>query len=188
MLPKAHLTSHSRMSGLKWVSTKSWLSGLRRSLLCSLCILAISSYSLLLLLGTYHFCPLSCPSSHETFYWCLQHDSHIQITQSHNQKLTWITINFSLFLSEPQIGRTNSNLFNRRHTPVSCGNVIFRFSNSSKFYSFSLLPLDCSIKIANATWVQSLDKHLLQAYSWQDPGDAVLNKKEMVFAFIELKV
>ena len=57
-----------------------------------------------------------------------------------------------------------------------------------KFYSFSLLPLDCSIKIANATWVQSLDKHLLQAYSWQDPGDAVLNKKEMVFAFTELKV
>ena len=29
MLPKAHLTSHSRMSGSRWVITSSWLSGLR---------------------------------------------------------------------------------------------------------------------------------------------------------------
>ena len=28
MLPKAHLTSHSRMSGSKWVITPSWLSGI----------------------------------------------------------------------------------------------------------------------------------------------------------------
>ena len=27
MLPKAHLTSHSRMSGSRWVMTPSWLSG-----------------------------------------------------------------------------------------------------------------------------------------------------------------
>ena len=31
MLPKAHLTSHSRMSGPRWVITPSWLSGLLRS-------------------------------------------------------------------------------------------------------------------------------------------------------------
>ena len=31
MLPKAHLTSHSRMSGSRWVITPSWLSGLWRS-------------------------------------------------------------------------------------------------------------------------------------------------------------
>ena len=31
MLPKAHLTSHSRMSGSRWVVTPSWLSGLWRS-------------------------------------------------------------------------------------------------------------------------------------------------------------
>ena len=31
MLPKAHLTSHSRMSGSKWVITPSWLSGSWRS-------------------------------------------------------------------------------------------------------------------------------------------------------------
>ena len=33
MLPKAHLTSHSRMSGSRWVITQSWLSELWRSFL-----------------------------------------------------------------------------------------------------------------------------------------------------------
>ena len=33
MLSKAHLTSHSRMSGSRWVLTPSWLSGLWRSFL-----------------------------------------------------------------------------------------------------------------------------------------------------------
>ena len=33
MLPKAHLTSHSRISGSRWVITPSWLSGLWRSFL-----------------------------------------------------------------------------------------------------------------------------------------------------------
>ena len=33
MLPKAHLTSHSRMSGSMWVITPLWLSGLWRSFL-----------------------------------------------------------------------------------------------------------------------------------------------------------
>ena len=35
MLLKAHLTSHSRMSGSKWVITPSWLSGSWRYFLCS---------------------------------------------------------------------------------------------------------------------------------------------------------
>ena len=35
MLPKAHLTSHSRISGSRWVITPSWLSGLWRSFLYS---------------------------------------------------------------------------------------------------------------------------------------------------------
>ena len=35
MLPKAYLTSHSRMSGSRWVITPSWLSGLWRSFLYS---------------------------------------------------------------------------------------------------------------------------------------------------------
>ena len=35
MLPKAHLTSHSRMSGPRWVTTPSWLSKSLRPFLCS---------------------------------------------------------------------------------------------------------------------------------------------------------
>ena len=70
MLPKAHLTSHSRMSGSSWVTTPSWLSwSLRPFCIVFLCILATSSF-FLLLLGLYHFCPLSCPSLHEMFPWC----------------------------------------------------------------------------------------------------------------------
>ena len=44
MLPKAHLTSHSRMSGWRWVIIPSWLSGSWRSF-CTvlLCILTTSS-------------------------------------------------------------------------------------------------------------------------------------------------
>ena len=43
MLPKAHLTSHSRMSGSRWVITLSWLSGSWRYFLYSSCILATPS-------------------------------------------------------------------------------------------------------------------------------------------------
>ena len=45
MLPKAHLTSHSRMSGSKWVITPSWLSGLLRPFLYSF----VNSYHLFLI-------------------------------------------------------------------------------------------------------------------------------------------
>ena len=59
MLPKAHLTSHSRMSGSRSVITSSWLSRSWRSFcVVLLCILATYSQYLLLLLGPYHFCPL----------------------------------------------------------------------------------------------------------------------------------
>ena len=72
MLPKAHLTSHSRMSRSRWVITQSWLSG-HEDLFCTvlLCILAILSLYLLLLLCAYHFCPLLSPSFHEMFPWYL---------------------------------------------------------------------------------------------------------------------
>ena len=46
MLPQAHLTSHSRMSGYRWVITPSWLSGSWRSFLYS-----SSVYSCHLFLG-----------------------------------------------------------------------------------------------------------------------------------------
>jgi len=49
MLSKAHLTSHSTMSGSRWVITPSWLSGSWRSFFCSSsvysCHLSISSAS-----------------------------------------------------------------------------------------------------------------------------------------------
>ena len=61
MLPKAHLTSHSRMSGSRWVITPSWLSGSWRSFLYSFSVYSchlflISSASVC----PYHFCPLFC--------------------------------------------------------------------------------------------------------------------------------
>ena len=73
MLPKAHLTLHSRMSGSRWVIKPSWLSGSRRSLLynssvysCPLFFISFAS-----VLGPYHFRPLLCPSLHDMFPWCL---------------------------------------------------------------------------------------------------------------------
>ena len=57
MLPKAHLTSHSRMCGSRWVITHHDYLG-HEDLFCIdlLCILATSSYSLLLLLCSYCVC------------------------------------------------------------------------------------------------------------------------------------
>ena len=50
-----------------------WLSGsLRFFWLALLCILATSSWFLLLLLGPSYFCPLSFPSLHEIFPWYFQ--------------------------------------------------------------------------------------------------------------------
>ena len=46
MLPKAHLTLHSRMSGSRWVITSSWFSGLWRSFLYSS---SVYSYHLFLI-------------------------------------------------------------------------------------------------------------------------------------------
>ena len=68
MLPMAHLTWHSRMSGSRWMIILLWLSGCEDLFsIVLLCILATSSYYLLLLLGPYHFCPLLSPSLHDMF-------------------------------------------------------------------------------------------------------------------------
>ena len=68
MLSKAHLTSHSRMSGYMWVITSLWLSGLCRSFSysssvysCHLFLISPASVS------PYHFCPMLSPSLHEMF-------------------------------------------------------------------------------------------------------------------------
>ena len=72
MLPKAHLTSHSRMSGSRWVITPLWLSGSWRSFSYSSSVYSchlflISSASVRLI----HFCPLLSPSLHEMSPWYL---------------------------------------------------------------------------------------------------------------------
>ena len=62
MLLKAHLTSHSKMSGSRWETTPSWFQVIK-----TFFFYVFSSCSLLLLLRPCHFCPLSCPSLHEMF-------------------------------------------------------------------------------------------------------------------------
>ena len=66
MLPKAHLTSRSRISGSRLMITPSWLSGSWRSFLyCSSVYYCHIFLNLMLLLGPYHFCLLLSPSFHE---------------------------------------------------------------------------------------------------------------------------
>ena len=67
ILPKAHLTLHSRTSGSRWVITPSWLSGSWRSFLYSSMHSCHVSWYLLLLLGPYRLCPLLSPSLPEMF-------------------------------------------------------------------------------------------------------------------------
>ena len=72
MLPKAHLTSHSRIPCSRWVITPLLLSGSWRSFLysssvysCHLFLISSASVS------PYHLYPLLCPSLHEMFPWYL---------------------------------------------------------------------------------------------------------------------
>jgi len=72
MLPKVHLTLHSRMSGSRWVITPSWLSGSWRSFLYSSSVYSchlflISSAAV----RSISFLSLLCPSFHEMFPWYL---------------------------------------------------------------------------------------------------------------------
>ena len=74
MLPKAHLTSHSRMSGSRWVTTLSWLSGSLTPLLYSSSVyschlLLISSASVRSL--TFLSC-IFCLSLHQISPWYFQ--------------------------------------------------------------------------------------------------------------------
>ena len=69
MLPKAHLTSHSRMSGCRWVIIPSWLSGTWSSFLynssvysCHLFLISSASVSLVARIPYFHCCgPGSTP-------------------------------------------------------------------------------------------------------------------------------
>ena len=72
MLPKAPLTSHYRMLSLgEWSHYRGYLGHEDLFCIVLLCILATSSYYLLLPLGPYCFCYLFCPYLHEIFIWYL---------------------------------------------------------------------------------------------------------------------
>ena len=72
MLPKAHLTSYSKMSGSQWVITPSWLSGSWRFFLYSSSVYSCHLFLISsAVIGPYNFCPLSSPSLHEMFPWYL---------------------------------------------------------------------------------------------------------------------
>ena len=62
MLPKAHLTSHSSMSGSRWVITPSWLSGSWRSFLYSCSVYSCHLFLISSASVRYHFYPLLGPS------------------------------------------------------------------------------------------------------------------------------
>ena len=73
MLPKAHFTSHSRMSGSRWVITPLWLSGSWRSFLysssmysCHLFLISSASVRSIPFLSF-----TESPSLHEMFPWYL---------------------------------------------------------------------------------------------------------------------
>ena len=73
MLPKAHLTLHSRLSGFRWVTTPSWLSRSLRHFLYSSSVYSCHLFLISsALLGPCHFCPLLCSNVHEMFSWYLQ--------------------------------------------------------------------------------------------------------------------
>ena len=140
MLPKAHLTLHSRMSGSRWVITPSWLSGSWRFFcIVLLCILATCSSYLLLLLGPYDFCPwlqskvepkqvkvqLCVPlllitahqHHHKVGWWCLSLTSScillFQRAEIHIKCPLFLPCSRNLLLSEysrPEIGISHSDI------------------------------------------------------------------------------
>ena len=80
MLSKAYLTSHSRMSGSRWVIIMIiWV--VKIFFVQVFCVF-LPPLLLLLLLGQYHFCPLSNPSLHENQISAILFES----TQSHSYK------------------------------------------------------------------------------------------------------
>ena len=67
LLPKAHLTLHSRMSGSRWVITPSLLSGLWRSFLYSSSVYYCHFLKFSASVRPIPFCPLLSTSLHEMF-------------------------------------------------------------------------------------------------------------------------
>ena len=79
MLPKVHLTSDFRISGSRWVTTPSWLSGSLIPFLSSSSVYSCHLFSIYSVsLRSFCFCPLSYPSLHGMFPWCLFSGSDLQ--------------------------------------------------------------------------------------------------------------
>ena len=117
MLPKAHLTSHSRMSGSRWVITPSWLSGSWRSFLYSSAVyschlfLISSAFSVLYCahlfmkcsLGISNFLNVISSLSHSIVFLCL----HWSLSKAFlslsdilwNSPFKWVYLSFSPLLS-----------------------------------------------------------------------------------------
>ena len=74
MLPKTHLTLHSRMSGSRWVITPSWLSGSWRSFLYSS---SVYSCQLFLICSASFLCMWRCRS--QTAPWNHSFNMHLNI-------------------------------------------------------------------------------------------------------------
>ena len=85
MLPKVHLTSHSRMSGSRWVITPSWLSGSWRSFLYSSSVYYCHLFLILPCFILYSKAKFACDSRYlfisyfcipvlynekDIFFWC----------------------------------------------------------------------------------------------------------------------
>ena len=87
LLPKAHLTLHSRMSGCRWVITPSWLSGSWRSFLYSSsvysCHLFLISSASVQFSSVTQSCPTICgPMNHSTPGLPVHHQL-LEFTQTH---------------------------------------------------------------------------------------------------------
>jgi len=124
MLPKAHLTSHSRMSGSRWVITPSWLSCSWRSLLyissvCSWHLFLIFFASFTSILFLYFIVPISA--------WNVPLVSLIYLKRS----LVFPILLFSSISLHWSLRNPFLSLF------VILWNSAFRLV----YFSFSLLPL-----------------------------------------------
>ena len=82
VLPKAHVASHSRMSGSRWVTTLSWLSGSLTPLLysssvysCHLLLISSASVRSLPFLSCIYLC-IKCPLGISSFFEEISSLSH----------------------------------------------------------------------------------------------------------------
>ena len=87
MLPKAHLTSHSKMSGSKWVITPLWLSGLLRSFLYSSSVYSCLENSISR--GAWWATVDYSPGVAKSWTWLNDSQGNISCKQGKNKEKKW---------------------------------------------------------------------------------------------------